>query len=277
MDWINNLEKEKQAEQQRQAQTKAAELKQKSEESERFRIIRDKLCPVIESTISELKKRTGFQLQMSVGDTSLVVRAPHPQPKKFKRDGEWWESYGRISDHRIEISDVSDDGKTVCVKAIKAGETNRNPNDQPEDMSYADYFGTDETVMDTHNDIDMLVSEDVQLLLEWLVRLEFKDKDIVPPEISGVRQRKEQRKGAFLKAYGGLAVGIVALFLIFAHPIFTLLGPFSIYLGLHARRELSSLGITYDGHGSAKWAIGLGVFESGMLVVTVLKSLSAFR
>lgn len=275
MDWIQKLEEEKRIEQQRQAQTQAAKLKRESEEGERFKIVKDKLCPVIEAAISELKKRTGFELQMNIGDTSLIVRAPHPRPKRWKDDDGWWEDLGRISDHRFEISSVSNDGRNVRIQAIRAGKTNRNPDGWEEsDMSSADYFGSDETVIDTKNEISRLASEDIHLLLEWVVRQELQGGHIVPPELSGMRQLKEQRNGAFLKANGGLAVGILAFFLMFWHPIFALLGTLAIYIGRHARRELSSLGITYDGHGRAKWAIGLGVFVCVVAVLTALTLLS---
>lgn len=272
MEWIKKLEDEKQAEQQHQAQAQAAELKREIEESERFQIVKDKLCPVIESIISELKQRTGFELKMYVGNSALTVSAPHPRPKRHKDDdGEWWES-GRISDHRFELSSVSNDGKAVHVKAIRAGLTNRNPDGWEEsDLSHADYFGSDETVILTRNDIDNLVSEDIHLLLEWLVRQEL-GKDIIPPELSSMRQQKEQKQAALLKAYGGLVCGLAGAFLMFVQPGFALLGAISIYAGLRARSELLSLGIWSYGSGraSAKWAIGLGIWESFVLIVLIL-------
>lgn len=275
MDWIRKLEEEKHAEQQRQAQIQDATLKRESEESEHFKIVKDKLCPVIESTISELKKRTGFELQVNVGNSSLIVRAPHPELKKeFRADGKWrYVELGRISDHRFEISSVSNDGKTVHIEAIKAGTSNTNPDLCPEDMSIAEWVGTDETVINTRNDIELLVSEDIHLLLEWLVKLELKDKEIVPPELSSMRQRKEQEQAALFKARGGLACSLVGFFLMFAHPVFALLGPISIYAGLRAKTELSTLGMwSYgaDGRLSTMWGIGLGIFESVVLVGAVL-------
>jgi len=276
MDWIQKLEEEKRVEQQRQAQTQAAKLKRESEDGDRFRIVKNKLCPIIEDAISDLKKRTGFELQMNVGDTSLIVRAPHPEPKKeFRADGAWrYVELGRISDHRFEISSISNDGKTVRIEAIRAGLTNRNPDGWEEsDMSSADYFGTDETVINTINDLDRLVSEDIHLLLEWLVRQQLGDRDIVPPELSSMRQRKEQKQAALFKARGGLACGLAGFFLMFAHPVFALLGTISIYAGLRAKSELSTLGMwSYGaaGRGSAKWAIGLGIWESFVLIVTIL-------
>ncbi len=275
MDWIQKLGEEKRVEQQRQAQTQAAKLKRESEEGERFRIVKDKLCPVIEVAISDLKKRTDFELQMNVGDTSLIVRAPHPELKKeFRADGAWrYVELGRISDHRFEISSVSNDGKTISVCAIKGGVSNIDPNKCPDDMSYAEWVGSDETVINTRNEINKLVSEDIHLLLEWVVRQELQGGDIVSPEISGVRQRKEQKQEALFKARGGLACGLAGFFLMFAHPVFALLGTISIYAGLRAKSELSTLGMwSYGaaGRGSAKWAIGLGIWESFVLIVTIL-------
>lgn len=277
MDWIGKLEEEKRAEEQRQAQTQATKLKRESEESDRFQIVKDKLCPVIEATISELKKRTGFELQLNIGDTGLVVRAPQSKLERFKMDGAWYERFGRITDHRFEISSVSEDGQTVRIQAIRAGKTNRNPDGWEESgMSHADYFGSDETVIDTQNEIGKLVSEDIHLLLDWVVRQELEGKGIPPPELSGVRQQKEdekqrRRKGnvAILKAYGSLAISIVALLLMFGRITWGFFGPISIYLGLCSRRELSSLR-TYKGQGIVNWTIGLGIFELIMLLLAVL-------
>jgi|GEM_PF-2208139 len=278
MDWIQKLEEEKRIEQQHQDQIQTAKVKQESDEAERFQIVKDKLCPIIKATISDLKNRTGFELQMDVGTSSLTVRAPHPRPKIHVEDGERWAEFGRITDHRFEIADVSNDGRTVRVEAISAGLTNRSRDGWEEsDLSHADYFGSDETVINTRNEISTLASEDIHLLLEWVVRQELQDGDITPPELSGMRQRKEQERSAFFKAHGGLAVGIIAFFLMFAHLAFALLGPLSVYFGLHARRELKSLGITYNGHGSAKWAIGLGVIECLVLIAVIFEAVLPMR
>lgn len=275
MDWIRKLKEEQQEEQQRQDQAYAEALKQASEQKERFQVVKNKLCPMIEAAIVEIKKRTGLELQMDVRDTSLIVKAPHPRPGRFKMDGAWYENYGRISDHHFEISSVSDDGKTVHITAVKAGETNRNPDMWEEsELSHADYFGTDETVISTRNDINLLVSEDMHLLFEWLVRLES-EKEIAPPELSGMRQRKEQEKAAFLKANLGLASGIAVFFLMFTSPIFLPLGLIAFFLGLRAKKEFSYLDITYEGHGRANWAIGLGILECIIIGISILAMLGA--
>lgn len=243
------------------------QFQRESEQSKRFQILNDRLCPVIQATISELKKRTGFELQMSISNTSVVVRAPHPKPKIFQRDGAWYESFGRITDHHIEVSLITNDAENVRVRAIKAGLTNRNRDlwEQQSSLSYDDYFGSDETVIDTQNDLDKLVSGEIQVLLDWLVGEET-EREVAPPKISGVLREQNEHRAATRNAWLGLASGIFGL-------CFPVLGPFAIFLGIRAYRNryLTGPSVHYESAYTAKtgaiWAIGLGSFSTLVLMI----------
>lgn len=219
MDWIKKLKEKKQTEHQRQAQEQALKLKQESTKKERFQIVKNKLCPIIESAITELKNRIGFELRIDMGDTYIRVSAPSKRRKISYRDNVEYRS-GPRNDHQFTISNFNNDDKTVHIEAVKACEIYRNEEGFDQSgMSHADYFGMDETIINTHAIIDGLVSEDIHLLLEWLVKQELEGGNIAPPILSNERKDKlkkfEKDLNRLKKSIISLIIGIFFIVLIF--------------------------------------------------------------
>lgn len=260
MNWIKKYEKKQQEEFIEEKQKHDAQIKKELEEKDQFQIIKDKLCPLIETSINRIKKHFGLELSIKKTDTSISVIAPVKPPAS---------AFDRITPHYFEISLVSNDIKTVHIEAIKGGVTNVSQYKCPDDMPMSDWRGIDKTVISTDNRLDKLVSEDLNLLFEWLTKMELEDKVPSLKNLSSIRRRERLLSKAFLKAKVGPTIAIVGFILYFVHPFFTLLGALSIYFGIKARHELTSLNKLHLGDIGTKWAIGLGIFDLLMLLIYI--------
>lgn len=186
--WLRKIEEEQQEEQQRKIQSQAAEFKRESEEKENFRIVKNKLCPVIKDSISEIKKRTGVELQMDVMDSSLIVSSP-------RRDEQHTSYVDGYRGYEFVVSKARNDG-SVYVEAIKNTPTllQRNPPPEHFEGSDIDWYGGRKIVIDIRNNLDLLVSEDIHFLLEWLVKSELHSWYDKTPEISSLRHKRRKEE-----------------------------------------------------------------------------------
>lgn len=185
MSWISKIEEERRQQERAQREQEERQRKEKEATNAAFQMVKDRLNPILESTITELAHRTGIQLKMQVSNTRLIVAAPKDQ-RSF-----------RVNPHHLIISNPNTDGTKVRVQAIEAGRTNRG-GEPPEHMSAADYYGTDETILGTDVEVSDLVAGDLQILIEWLVRTGIDNKSPGTPQIKAVLQSKKQESRCFI-------------------------------------------------------------------------------
>lgn len=148
-------------------------------------MVKEKLCPVIQSTIADLNSRVGIQLALHESATSLEVT-------KRERDK-------LVNPHRFIISNPSAKGESVLVRAIQARESHRPELDDVDKSNWSgdkwdDMYGRDKTIIEARADITDLLENDLQLLIEWLSKTKAYDDDLGIPQIRAVRTKVENKE-----------------------------------------------------------------------------------
>ncbi len=185
MDWISKLEKEKNEEEQAKERNNKEKAEELRKEAAAFGMVKEKLCPIIKSTIVELNSRVGIQLSMNDSATSIEVT---------KR-----EHGGHVNPHRLIISNPSANGGSVLVRAIQARQSHRPELDDVDKSNwtghkYADMYGRDETIVEARADLTDLLESDLQLLMEWLSKTKAYDDSLGTPQIRAVRTKIENKE-----------------------------------------------------------------------------------
>lgn len=254
MDWIAKYEQERRDHENAERQR----LQERRERVDHFRVVADRLSPLLADALGQIESRAGISLKLDVSETSLTVSTVRTNKKPF--------SY--IDDNRFTISEPSPDYSTVQVVLVDDNRIDR-PGEIPDDMSPADWSGTADTVLNVRTDLNALVSGEIHLLLEWLVEKKARKKTPAVPQIAGQRRQEFERRQAVESlgrakacAYLGLACGIIGFF-------FPPVGPLALWLGRAALRGIP--GSSYsEARTSAEWAVGLGIWSSACLFIILV-------
>jgi hypothetical protein len=254
MDWIAKIEEQDRKRAQESNRTSKAYSERRAnelpKETAHFRIIVEKLRPIIEKRIADIKARLGTSLRLDVGNEKITVSAPIA---------------GRQSAFPISFSISSYRGVLVAVSAVDDQETAHTYEDLfsiPDDMSSAEYFGTQRMVIGIRTDLAYLVSGDLDRLLEWLAVSCRSGSAASDPHLKA----KDRVEACSREAGHALALAILG----FALPF---LGVISLIWSITIRKRLTYLGQT-KGRRATAWAIALGIYETVLLVaVTIFQTM----
>lgn len=186
MDWISKLEKEKNEEEQAKKRNKKEKAEKLQKEESTFALVKEKLCPVIKSTIAALDSRVGIKLVLHEHTTSIeVTRDPNHSRV--------------INPHRLVISNLSTNAESVLVKAIQARQVHRPELDNIDKSDWTgekfdEVYRRDVTIVEAHVDLTDLLANDLQFLLEWLSRTDSYDGGFVTPQIIALRTKNEKKE-----------------------------------------------------------------------------------
>lgn len=185
MDWISKLEKEKNEEEQAKERNKKEKAEELRKEEAAFALVKEKLCPVIKSTIAALNSRVGIELVLHESTTSIEVT-------KRQRDD-------LVNPHRLVISNPSENGGSVFVRAIQSRKSHRPELDDVDKSNwsgnhYDDMYGRDVTIVEARADLTDLLESDLQLLMEWLSKTKAYDDSFGTPQIRAVRTKNEKKE-----------------------------------------------------------------------------------
>jgi hypothetical protein len=249
MEWKSKFEEEDRQRAEAEKRKREQDERAKDEEATRFKPYVSRLGPLLEQEVADVAQRLGIRLRLSADQRAITVAAPRRQGSILR------------SPFPYSISLFQSDGSSIRVRAIDDQQINRNPDMMPDDMSSADYFGTENTVVDTRETMDDLMSGDLARLMEWLVGMCRSSGNAPAPQLrggeraqAGLRRREQEKKGRSTSAGWCLALGILGVFVPFV-------GPVALIWGIQILSARIKAGHS-EGRTAAAWAIGLGALGS---------------
>jgi hypothetical protein len=156
MDWLSKFEQADRQEAEARRLKIAQEEQARADEAARFRPVIAAVRPVLERQAAQVSERLGIRLILAVEDRAITMGTPKPVGSTLRAAHPFW----------FALSDA--DVNSVRVVAVAAGWRYRG-GEPPDDMSAADYYGTDRTAVGVRVALDDLMTGDLDRLVEWLV------------------------------------------------------------------------------------------------------------
>jgi hypothetical protein len=249
MEWKSKFEEEDRRKAEAEKRRLERDERAKEEDAARFKPYVSRLGPLLEQEVADVAQRLGIRLKLLVDQRAITIAAPRPQGSFLREQFPY------------SISLFQSDGPSIRVRAIDDQQINRNPDMMPDDMSYADYFGTQNTVVDTRETMDDLMSGDLARLMEWLVGMCRSSGNAPAPQLRGseraqaeLRRLEQEKKSRSRSAGWCLGLSILGVFVPFV-------GPVALIWGIQILSARIKAGHS-EGRTAAAWAIGLGALGS---------------
>ena len=253
MNWISKLEHEDKEKALAEKQSEEQAIQARQKEAARFQHVIFSLRPTLEKQIAAVARRLGVSLELAISDILLCVYAPKPADSILESPFPFW----------FELSQY--DGSSLLVRAFCNHRIDR-AGEPPDDMTYAEYYGTEEEVVHAHTTLDYLLSGDLDNLMEWLVACHRHNGSVSAPNLRTISLKVTQQK-----KNRGLQIQAALAFVLAAVGLLTLLpGLIACIWGLWIRHALKRTN-QIEGRGVAGWAIGLGGLETTVLIILVIQ------
>lgn len=264
MDWISRLEEEDNRKSAEAIEESSIYRKENQEQSAQFQSLLKRIEPFLQERRTQIATRLKVPLTVTVGCSGLTMQIH--RPSSGMHDAAY--SFG------FTVSDYDGQSAKVVVEE-KWIENREGEGERPDDMSAEDWFGYDRKIVNVRSPLDELLTGDLDVLLEWVVNSDRAGHHIGPPLKFRAYERQQSELKAqankinnwVLSSYGACVLGLATFFF----PVL-MCGPLVLILGILARIKLKQLKES-DGLGASATAIGLGAFETLILVLWVIRSL----
>lgn len=264
MDWISRLEEEDKRKTAAAIEANVRYSKANQERFTRFQSLLQRVQPFLEERRAQITKRLRIPLSLTAGSSELILEIF--RPSTGMHDAAYSFSF-KLSDY---------DGHSVRVIVEEQWIENREgEGEKPDEMSSEEWFGYKREIVNVRAPMDELLESDLDVLLEWVVNSDRAGRSIGPPRNFRAYERQQHDRKAREKrinnwaftAFGACVLGLATFFF----PVL-MAGPLVLLLGILARIKLKRLKQS-EGLGAAALAIGLGVFETFILALWIVRSL----